>query len=71
MHPAGAKARYTPEEYLALGEQAESKSKYHNGKIIHIVEDSFNHNRIITSLCTYLLEALQGNNYEPFSRPLA
>lgn len=67
MQTAAAKTRYTPEEYLALEDQAESKSEYHNGEIIPMTGASFNHNRIITRLCAYLLQALQGKNYEPFS----
>lgn len=67
MQTAAAKTRYTPEEYLALEEQAEFKSEYHNGEIIPMTGASFNHNRIITRLCAYLLQALQGKNYEPFS----
>ena len=67
MQTAAAKTRYTPEEYLALEEQAEFKNEYHNGEIIPMTGASFNHNRIITRLCAYLLQALQGKNYEPFS----
>lgn len=67
MQTAEATTRYTPEEYLALEEQAEFKSEYHNGEIIPMTGASFNHNRIITRLCAYLLQALQGKNYEPFS----
>lgn len=67
MQTAEAKTRYTPEEYLALEEQAEFKSEYHNGEIIPMTGASFNHNRIITRLCAYLLQALQSKNCEPFS----
>lgn len=67
MQTAAAKTRYTSEEYLALEDQAEFKSEYHNGEIIPMTGASFNHNRIITRLCAYLLQALQGKNYEPFS----
>lgn len=67
MQTAAAKTRYTQEEYLALEQQAEFKSEYHNGEIIPMTGASFNHNRIITRLCAYLLQALQDKNYKPFS----
>ncbi|BDM82667.1 Uma2 family endonuclease [Acaryochloris marina] len=67
MQTAAAKTRHTPEEYLVLEEQAEFKSEYHNGEILPMTGASFNCDRIITHLCAYLLQALQGKNYEPFS----
>ncbi len=51
MQTAEAKTRYTPEEYLALEEQAEFKSEYHDGEIIPMAGGSFNHNEIITNFC--------------------
>ena len=67
MQTAAAKTQYTPDEYLALEEQAEFKSEYHDGEIIPMTGASFNHSRIITRLCASLLQALHGKNYEPFS----
>ncbi|MBE9012787.1 Uma2 family endonuclease [Pseudanabaenaceae cyanobacterium LEGE 13415] len=41
--------RYTPEEYLALEEQAEFKHEYHDGEIVPMTGGSLNHNEIITN----------------------
>jgi Uma2 family endonuclease len=67
MQATEIKTRYTPSEYFALEDQAELKSEYHDGEIISMTGGSFNHNRIINRICAYLLNALQGKNYEPFS----
>jgi len=67
MPAAEVKTRYTPDEYLALENQAEFKSEYHDGEIIPMTGASFNHNRIITRLCACFLQALHGKNCEPFS----
>jgi Uma2 family endonuclease len=67
MQTAAAKTQYTPAEYLALEDQAEFRSEYHDGKIIPMTGGSFNHNRIINRICAYFLNALRGKPYEPFS----
>ncbi len=67
MQAIEARPRYTPAEYLALEDKAEGKSEYDDGEIIHMTGGSFNHNRIINRICAYLLNALKGKNYEPFS----
>jgi Uma2 family endonuclease len=67
MQATEIKTRYTPAEYFALEDQAEIRSEYHDGEIIPMTGGSFNHNRIINRICAYLLNALQGKNYEPFS----
>lgn len=49
MQTAEVKTRYTPDEYLALEDQAEFKSEYHDGEILPMAGGSFNHNEIITN----------------------
>jgi Uma2 family endonuclease len=67
MQTAAVKPQYTPAEYLALEDRAEFRSEYHDGEIIPMTGGSFNHNRIINRVCAYLLNALSGKPYEPFS----
>ncbi len=67
MQATEVKQQYTPAEYLALEDQAEFRSEYYNGEIIPMAGGSFNHNRIINRVCAYLLNALRGKPYEPFS----
>lgn len=67
MQAIEVKKQYTPAEYLALEEQVEFRSEYHDGEIIPMTGGSFNHNRIINRVCAYLLNALRGKPYEPFS----
>jgi Uma2 family endonuclease len=67
MQATEVKKQYTPAEYLALEGQAEFRSEYYNGEIIPMAGGSFNHNRIINRVCAYLLNALRGKPYEPFS----
>ena len=52
MQTAAIETQYTPAEYLALEEQAEYKSEYHDGKIFPMAGGSFTHNEIITNLCS-------------------
>jgi len=42
--------KYTPEEYLALEEQAEFRSEYENGEIVAMAGGSLNHLRIISNV---------------------
>ncbi|OAD23139.1 protein containing DUF820, partial [Candidatus Thiomargarita nelsonii] len=37
---------YTPEDYLAIEEDAEYRSEYHDGEILAMAGGTFNHNRI-------------------------
>jgi Uma2 family endonuclease len=67
MQATEVKNHYTPAEYLALEDQAEFRSEYHNGEIFPMTGGSFNHNRIINRVCAYLLNALRGKPHEPFS----
>jgi Uma2 family endonuclease len=41
---------YTPEDYLAIEEDAEYRSEYHDGEILAMVGGTFNHNRIAGNL---------------------
>jgi Uma2 family endonuclease len=67
MQATEVKKQYTPTEYLALEDQAEFRSEYHDGEITPKTVGSFNHNRIINRVCAYLLNALRDKPYEPFS----
>lgn len=51
---------YTPEEYLALEEQGEYKSEYHNGEIIPM-RGTTNHNEISLNLVFNLKLSLKKN----------
>lgn len=57
---------YTPEEYLQLEEQAESKSEYRDGKIIPMTGGTTNHNEISLNLATYLRFSLKKQNYRVY-----
>lgn len=57
---------YTPEEYLALEEDAEYKSEYYQGEIFAMSGGSPNHNRIAGNLYIALREALEGKSCEAF-----
>jgi Uma2 family endonuclease len=45
---------YTPEEYLALEEQAEFRSEYENGEIVQMAGGSLNHLQIISNVSRFL-----------------
>lgn len=66
MQTAEAKTRYTPDEYLALEEQAEFKSEYHDGEIMPMAGGSFNHNEIITNFSS-LKATLRRQGYRLFT----
>ena len=57
---------YTPEEYLALEEQAEYKSEYHDGKIIPMTGGTTNHNEISLNLATNLKFRLKKKPYKVY-----
>jgi Uma2 family endonuclease len=48
------KKKYTPDEYLALEEQAESRSEYENGEIVAMAGGSLNHLRIISNVSRFV-----------------
>jgi Uma2 family endonuclease len=58
---------YTPEEYLALEEAAETKSEYFQGEILAMSGRSTNHSRIAVSICAMLDVALEGKSCEVFN----
>jgi Uma2 family endonuclease len=66
MQTAAAKTQYTPAEYLALEEQAEFRSEYHDGEIIPMTGGSFTHNEIVTNLCS-LKADLRSKGYRLYS----
>jgi Uma2 family endonuclease len=66
MQATEVKKHYTPAEYLALEDQAESKSEYHDGEIIPMAGGSFNHNEIITNICN-IKTALRSKGYRLYA----
>lgn len=58
---------YTPEEYLALEEAAETKHEYFQGEIFAMSGGSTNHNRIAVSVCTILATEFEEKPCEVFS----
>jgi len=57
---------YTPEEYLALEEDAEYRSEYCDGEMIAMTGGTVNHNRIVRNLSLELGLALKKQDYELF-----
>ncbi|MBW4639444.1 MAG: Uma2 family endonuclease [Gloeocapsa sp. UFS-A4-WI-NPMV-4B04] len=57
---------YSPEEYLALEETANSKSEYIDGQIFPIPGESTNHNQIAGNLYAELNFAFKTQDYEVF-----
>ena len=55
---------YTPEEYLALEEQAEYKSEYHDGEIISMATETTNHNEIAGNIAANLKFGLKKKSYK-------
>ncbi len=64
---AQAKTRYTPEEYLALERQAETRSEYVDGEIFVMAGGSRVHNRITLNISRRLDEALDDSPCEVFA----
>lgn len=48
------KKKYTPEEYLALEEQAEFRSEYENGEIVAMSGGSFKHSQITNNTARFI-----------------
>ena len=57
---------YTPEEYLALEEEAEYKSEYYQGEIFAMSGASINHNRIAGNIHTAFNIAFVDGSCEAF-----
>jgi Uma2 family endonuclease len=57
---------YTPEQYLALEEKAESKSEYRNGEIVPMAGGTTNHNTITLNMTLSVKLALKGQPYKVF-----
>lgn len=60
------KTYYTPEEYLALEEEAEYRSEYYQGEIFAMSGSSANHNRIAGNVYTAMISAFGGGPCEAF-----
>ncbi len=61
---------YTPEEYLALEEQAEYKNEYRRGQIVAMTGASLNHNRIVGNVYAALYNSLEIKSCEVFMSDL-
>jgi len=57
---------YTPEEYLALEEVAETKSEYLDGEIVAMTGGTANHNQISLNFAIQLRLGLKGQPYRVF-----
>ena len=57
---------YTSKEYLALEEDAEYRSEYHDGEMIAMTGGIVNHNRIVRNLSLEIGFALKKQDYELF-----
>jgi Uma2 family endonuclease len=60
------KVPLTPEEYLAIEREAETKSEYVNGEVFAMAGASTPHNRIATDVVSELNFQLKGRNCEVF-----
>ncbi|MGD2179657.1 Uma2 family endonuclease [Lusitaniella coriacea] len=58
------KRYYTPEEYLALEEEAEYKHEYRDGEIIAIAGKTTNHNKIAGNFCRQFPLTIDSQDYE-------
>ncbi len=54
------KRKYTPAEYLALEEKAETKSEYWNGEIVAMAGGNINHQQIVSNLTEFLGSKVRG-----------
>jgi len=52
--------RYTPAEYLALEEKAETRSEYWNGEIVAMAGGNINHQQIVANLTEFLGAKIRG-----------
>ncbi|XWK90040.1 MAG: Uma2 family endonuclease [Phormidium sp.] len=60
------KRYYSPEEYLALEEAAESKSEYYDGEIVPMTGGTTNHNQIALNVSVALSIAFKRKDYRVF-----
>ncbi|MDQ3041181.1 MAG: Uma2 family endonuclease, partial [Acidobacteriota bacterium] len=56
------KKKFTPAEYLALEEAAESKSEYWNGEIVAMSGARIDHQQIVSNLTVQLANDLKGRS---------
>ncbi len=52
--------KYTPAEYLALEEKAETRSEYWNGEIIAMAGGNINHQQIVSNLTVVVSNKVKG-----------
>ena len=62
--------RYTPEQYLEMDRQAETRSEYVSGEILAMADASRQHNRITINISSALSSRLAGTPCEPFATDL-
>jgi Uma2 family endonuclease len=60
------KKYYTPEEYLALEEQADDKSEYRDGEIVPRIGETTHHNELALTLAALLKLQLRKQNYRVY-----
>ena len=53
--------KYTPEEYLALEEAAESRSEYEDGEIVAMAGGSYKHGRITNNVARFTENKMAGD----------
>ena len=54
------KRKYTPAEYLALEEKAETKSEYWNGEIVAMAGGNINHQQVVSNLTVEITNKVKG-----------
>ncbi|MEI6045450.1 MAG: Uma2 family endonuclease [Chloroflexota bacterium] len=64
------KRLYSPEEYLALEEVAETKSEYYDGQLFAMAGGSFNHNLIASNVLAAFNRAVENKPCFAFSSDL-
>jgi Uma2 family endonuclease len=57
---------YSPEEYLAIEIESETRNEYIDGEIIPMAGGMPNHNRIVRNFCTAITVGMRGEPYEVF-----
>jgi Uma2 family endonuclease len=57
---------YSPEEYLALEVESETRSEYRNGEIVEMTGGTPAHNKIVSALNAILWFGLRGKSYSIF-----
>jgi len=54
------KKKYTPAEYLALEEKAQTRSEYWNGEIVAMAGGNINHQQIVSNLIVEITNKVKG-----------